>query len=154
VCERNARIREAMFTSLTRIATTASVEALIPLLRSDDSALRAGALDSLRAMNAVVEPYVAQLICDPDADVRLIACELARGLPGEHASGLLCNLIDTEREPNVCASAIEVLAEIGGVDALPSLARCEARFSEIPFLAFSIKIAADRIRSQSSPQRG
>lgn len=151
--ERNPRVREAMFTSLSRIDTPASVEALLPLLRSDDSALRTGALDALRAMK-VVRPYVADLTRDPDSDVRLLACELVRTLPSEDASALLCALLDAEREPNVCASAVEVLAEVGGADALPALARCKERFGAVPFLAFSITVTADRIRSQSPAQRG
>ena len=152
--ERNPRVREAMLTSLSRIGTPASVEALLPLLRSDDSALRTGALDALRAMKDIVRPYVADLTRDPDSDVRLLACELVRTLPSEDASALLCALLDAEREPNVCASAIEVLAEVGGADALPALARCKDRFGGIPFLAFSITVTADRIRSQSPAQRG
>ena len=154
VRERNPRVREAMLTSLCRIGTAGSVEALLLLLRSDDSALRTGALDALRAMKSVVRPYVAQLIHDPDSDVRLLACELVRTLPSEDASGLLSALLDSEREANVCASAIEVLAEVGGPEALPALARCEERFRAIPFLVFSIRITADRIRSQSPAQRG
>ena len=151
--ERDPRVREAMFTSLSRIRTAASVEALLPLLRSDDSALRTGALDALRAMKGVVRPYVAQLIHDQDSDVRLLACELVRTLPSEDASGLLCALIDAELEPTVCASAIEVLAEVGGPEALPALARCAARFRTTPFLLFSIRITTDRIRSQSPARR-
>jgi len=151
--ERNPRVREAMFTSLSRIGTPASAEALLPLLRSDDSALRTGALDALRAMKDAVRPYVADLVRDPDSDVRLLACELVRTLPSEDASALLCALLDAEREPNVCASAVEVLAEVGGADALPALARCKDRFRGVPFLAFSIMVAADRIRSQSPARR-
>ena len=152
--EHDPRVREAMFTSLARIGTAQSVEALLPLIRSDEAALRTGALDALRAMASVVRPYVPRLIGDQDSDVRLLACELVRSLPSEDASGLLCTLIEVEQEPNVCASAIEVLAEVGGPEALPALARCEARFSSTPFLVFSIRNTADRIRSQSPDQRG
>ena len=146
-------MREAIFTSLARIATAESVELVLPFLRSDDAHLRTGALDALRAMKGVVWPYVPQLLDDRDADVRLLACELARNLPGEEAARLLCELLDSELEPNVCASAVEVLAEVGGPEALPVLARCADRFRGTAFLEFSIKITADRIRSQSSQPR-
>jgi HEAT repeat protein len=151
--ERNPRVREAMFTSLARIATTESVELILPLLRSDDAALRTAALDALRAMKNVVWPYVAQLVRDADADVRLLACELVRNMPSEEAARLLCDLIEAEQQANVCASAIEVLAEIGGPEALPALARCGERFRATPFLSFSIKVAAERIGSQSPQKR-
>jgi len=152
--ERNPRVREAMFTSLSRISSAEAVESLLPLLRSDDSALRTGALDALGAMKSVVQPYVAQLMCDHDPDVRLLACELVRTLPDDAACGLLCDLIGGEIEPNVCAAAVEVLSEVGGPDALPILAQCAERFRAIPFLVFAIKTTADRIRLQPSQQRG
>jgi hypothetical protein len=148
--EPNSRVREALFTSLARIATPESVELLVLFVRSDEAHLRTGALDSLRAMKGAVWPYLPRLLADGDADVRLLACELVRNVPGDEASRLLCGLLESEAEPNVCASAVEVLAEVGGTDALPVLARCEERFRATPFLAFSIKIAADRIRSQST----
>ena len=102
-------------------------------------------------MKNIVSPYVPRLLDDSDADVRLLACEIVRNLPGEEASRHLCGLLEVEREANVCASAIEVLAEVGGPEALPVLARCAERFRDTPFLAFSINLTAERIRSQSSP---
>ena len=52
-----------------------------------------------------------------------------------------------------CAAVVEVLAEIGGAEALPALAQCAERFDATPFLAFTIKIAMDRIRSQTANSR-
>jgi len=143
--ENDARVREAIFTGLARIATPASAAVVVPYLRSDDASLRGGAMDALRAMPEASRPYLARLLADPDADVRLLSCELARVLPVSEASRLLCDLLERENEKNVCASAIEVLAEIGGPEALPVLARCAERFAADPFVAFSVKVARDRI---------
>jgi HEAT repeat protein len=151
--ETDARVREAMFTSLARIATAESVESLLALLRSDDAPLRTGALDALRSMKGAVEGYLPSLLADSDPDVRLLACEIVRGLPGAEPARLLCELLGAESDPNVCAAAVEVLAEIGGRDALPVLERAAERFRTTPFLAFSIKAAADRIRSESDRSR-
>ena len=151
--ESNPRVREAMFTSLAVMATAESIEVLLPFVRSDEAFLRTGALDALHAMKTEVRPYLPRLLGDADADVRLLACELVRNAPSHEATLLLCALLDREVDPNVCACAVDVLAEIGGPDALPALARCLERFREIPFLAFSIKIAADRVRAQN-PQAG
>lgn len=151
--EPSARVREAMFTGLARIASSESVELLISLLHLDDARLRTGALDSLRAMKGMAAPYMPSLLHDPSADVRLLACELARDLPGKEPARVLCELLEAELEPNVCASAVEVLAEIGGPETLPVLARCEARFRGISFLEFAIKAAADRIRSPVTKPR-
>ena len=150
VAERNPRVREAMFTSLARMGTPQSIELILPFLHSEEAHLRTAVLDALRTAQSAARPYLPRLLEDADPDVRLLACELVRSLPAEEATGLLCRLLDVEREPNVCASAVEVLAEVGGTQALPVLARCEERFRETPFLAYSIKIAADRIRTQRS----
>ena len=99
-------------------------------------------------MKDVAWPYVAALLQDGDADVRILACGLVRDMPSEKAVRLYCDLLDSEPEANVCAAAVEALAEIGGAEALPALTRCAERFRATPFLAFSIKIAIDRLRSQ------
>jgi HEAT repeat protein len=143
--ERDPLVREAIFTGLARIATAESAAAVVPFIRSEDASLRAGALDALRAMPEASRPHVARLLADPDADVRLLSCELVRGLPDGEANRLLCDLLERETEKNVAAAAVEVLAEIGGAGALPILARCAERFAGDPFLAFSVKVATDRI---------
>ena len=148
--ETDKRVREAILTSLARTGSGEAVEALLPYLRSDEASLRTGALDALSAMKDAVGPYLRGLLGDHDSDVRLLACELARNLPAEGAARLLCELLDAETEANVCAAAVEVLAEVGDPDALPALARCAERFRGTAFLDFSIRVTADRIRSQSA----
>ena len=148
--EDDPRVREAIFTGLARTATPESAAVVVPYLRSEDAALRTGAIDALRAMPLATSVHLAQLLADPDADVRLLSCELVRGQPEEEANRLLCDLLQAESEKNVCAAAIEVLAESGRPEALPALARCAARFSDDPFIAFSVKIASDRIVALAS----
>jgi HEAT repeat protein len=147
--EPDARVREAIFTSLARAGTPESAAAMLPLLRSDDAELRTGALDALRAMPDAVRLQLGALLEDRDADVRLLACELVRGLPGPDAANLLGALLEREVEANVCAAAVEVAAEIGDPSILTALARCAARFESEPFLLFAIKVATDRIRTPS-----
>jgi HEAT repeat protein len=151
--ERDARVREAIFTSLARFRNAASVEAVLPHLRSDDANLRTGALDALRTMPQAVGPKLQSLLSDADSDVRLLACEIVRELFDARASRLLCDLLDTEREANVCSAAVEVLAEIGDPEAIPILQRCAERFSDVPFLAFSIREACARLLAKSPSRR-
>jgi hypothetical protein len=89
--------------------------------------------------------HLPQLLTDADPDIRLLACEIARRLPADEASRALVELIEREENANVCAAAVEVLAEIGGPPSLPALARCGARFPDDPFLGFAVKAASDRI---------
>lgn len=148
--ERDARVREAILTGLVRQGGDAAVQALLPHIRSDDASLRTGVLDALRALPQALTPHMAEVFGDPDPDVRLLSCDLARALEPAEASRLLCDLLDGETEVNVCAAAVDALTEVGGPDALSALARCADRFPDEPFLGFAIQVAAERIGSGSS----
>jgi HEAT repeat protein len=148
--EASPRVREAIFTSLARIRTPESAQAVLQYLGSDDANLRAGALDALRAMPAATAPHLPRVLKDGDPDVRLLACELMRNQAPEDVSRLLGDLLATESQANVCAAAVEVLAEVGRPELLPRLAACAARFPDDPFLAFAVRVASDRIGSQAS----
>jgi HEAT repeat protein len=152
--EQDARVREAILTSLARIGGAASAKAVIPHIRSDDASVRTAALDSLRAMPEAVADSLPGLLGDSDPDVRLLACELVRALPSASATRLLCDLIEDDGEANVCAAAIDVLAEVGGPEALPALDLCAARFPDQPFLVFAIKVAGDRISAHPRNRLG
>lgn len=152
--ETDLRVQEAMFTSLVRIGTDDAVNAVIGFLRADDAALRTGALDALRAMIDAVRPVLPALLTDPDADVRLLACDLARELPSPDATRLLCDLLSHEQEANVCAAAVDVLADVGGVEAVPMLQATADRFAAVTFLTFAITIAMERIRAEYPARRG
>jgi HEAT repeat protein len=146
--ERVPRVREAVFTALAKIGTAEAASVVLPYLRSDDPALRTAALDALRAMPSAAGTHLPRLLGDADPDIRLLSCEIARGVPTDHAEGALVELIEREENANVCAAAVEVLAEIGGPASLPALAGCGARFPDDPFLRFAVKTAADRIGSR------
>jgi len=140
--EADARIIEAIFTSLIRLGGE-SAPFLLPLLRSDEAALRGGAIEALQAMPAALAPHIEGLLKDPDSDVRIFAVELTRKMPAEQGTALLCRVLDRDDHPNVCAAAVDVLAEIGSADAVPTLERCRARFAQEAFLTFAISQAVD-----------
>jgi HEAT repeat protein len=146
--ERVPRVREAIFTALAKIGSSDSAAAALPYIRSDDASQRTAALDALRAMPTAAAVHLPQLLKDTDTDVRLLACEIARALPADDASIMLGELLEREVNANVCAAAVEVLAETGNVASLPILTRCAARFPDDPFLTFAVKIARDRIGSR------
>jgi HEAT repeat protein len=144
------RVREAMMTALIRIGNAASIEVLLPYLRSQDASVRAAAIEALQALPDAIAPFMAPLLNDGDSDVRLLATELARNMEGSEATSLLCELIDHEHHPNVCAAAIDVLTEVGTPDALPTLERCAVRFAATPFLPFAVAVAMSRISGEES----
>jgi HEAT repeat protein len=139
------RVREAIMTALIRIGNAACVQAILPCLRSQDAALRASAIEALQSLPEAIAPFMATLLSDSDSDVRLLATELARNMNAAEATRLLCGLIEREQHSNVCAAAIDVLAELGTPQALPALEKCAARFAATPFLPFAISVAIARI---------
>jgi HEAT repeat protein len=151
--EKDSRVREAMFTSLARLGTPAAAEAVISRLRSDDANLRTGALDALHIMVPQVQTLLPSLLTDPDSDIRILSCELARHLESAEATQLMCRVLDNDAEANVCAAAVEVLAEVGGPEALLSLQNCAVRFEATPFLSFAIQAVIERLASQPSTPR-
>jgi HEAT repeat protein len=152
--ETNLRVREAIFTSLVRLGSMEAIDAVLPHLRADDANLRTGALDALRAMIGAARTVLPTLLRDPDADIRVLTCDLARELPAPDATKLLCEVLARETELNVCAAAVDVLADIGEAEALPFLRDCAARFQEANFLGFAINVAMERIESERSAGHG
>jgi HEAT repeat protein len=143
--EHVARVREAIMTALMRIGDEASVRALLPYLRSQDARQRATAIEALQALPEAILPFMAALLSDDDADVRTLAAELARNMPANDATHFLCRLLEQEQHPNVCAAAVDVLAEVGTRDAIPTLKACAERFSNTPFLPFAVATTIARI---------
>jgi len=143
--EQVARVREAIMTALMRIGDAASVMALLPYLRSQDAGLRAATIEALQAMPKAILPFMTSLLADGDSDVRILAAELARNMPAVEATHLLCSLLEHEQHPNVCAAAVEVLAEVGTRECIPALEACAGRFAGTPFLPFAVSIAVARI---------
>ncbi|SCW67717.1 HEAT repeat-containing protein [Ancylobacter rudongensis] len=147
--EADPAVREVIFTAFARRASEEAADALLPLLRAREASLRNGALAALAAMPARLSARLPALLADPDPDIRLLACELARVLHSPEATALMCDVVERESEPNVCAAALDVLAEIGGPQALPVLARRAGRFADTPFLRFAFEVAIGRIEASS-----
>jgi HEAT repeat protein len=143
--ERVPRVREAIMTALIRVGDEASVLTLLPCLRSQDAGLRATAIEALQSLPDATAPFMAALLADADSDVRILATELARNMPAKNATSILCGLLENESHPNVCAAAIDVLAEVGTRDAIPALKACAARFPNTPFLKFAVSTTIARI---------
>ena len=144
------RVREAIMTALIHIGNPASIEVLLPYLRSQDAGVRAAAIEALQALPEAIAPFMPPLLSDGDSDVRLLATELARNMEASEATRLLCGLIEHENHPNVCAAAIDVLTEVGTAEALSALERCATRFASTPFLPFAISVAISRISGEES----
>lgn len=140
-----ASVRAVILTTLIRLKSPAVVEGLLPLLRSEDSGLRNGAIEALQEMPDEVEPHVADLLADPDSDVRILTVNMLSLLPHPKAPDWLAEVVAHDPHINVCAAAVDGLAEIGNERAVAPLQALAARFPEVPFMRFAAAAAIRRI---------
>lgn len=143
--EQVPRVFEALVTALMRVGNAESVAVLLPYIRSSDAARRAQAIEALQALPDATAPFMVSLLSDKDSDVRILAIELARTMPPPKATHMLCAMLENEQHPNVCAAAVDVLAEVGTRDAVPALQACSRRFAGTPFLPFALSTAIAQI---------
>jgi HEAT repeat protein len=143
--EPDPTVREALFTSLSRIADPTAANALLPLLRSEDAALRNGAIEALADMPAAVAPRVQALLHDSDPDVRIFTVNLLGELRHPDVPRWLAEVLRHEHEVNVVAAALEVMAEVGQPEHAELLQHTARRFADDPFIAFAAQTAAERI---------
>ncbi|MFV3126381.1 HEAT repeat domain-containing protein [Niveispirillum sp. KHB5.9] len=139
-------VREALLDAVAGIGSRQAALILLPALRSEDAALRNGALVALQTMPSVLPGLLPLLLADPDSDVRVLATELARVLPPPVATEILCRMLANEPHANACGAALDVLAQVGTADALPTLEGVAKRFATDPFVGFAARTAIARIR--------
>lgn len=143
--EGDAQVREALFTSLVRIGGAVAAAGLVPLLRSEDAALRNGAIEALAQLPQDVAPHVDALLGDADPDVRIFAVNLLGALAHPRVPAWVVQVLQHEREPNVVGAALEVAVEAAGAEALPALRALPARFPGDPFIGFAAQLALQRV---------
>lgn len=143
--EADASVREALFVSLGTLASEDAAAALLPLLRSEDPALRNGAIESLAAMPRAVAPRISALLADGDSDVRLFTVNLLGDLRHEQVIPWLLQVLQREPHVNVVAGALEVMAEAGRPEHRAALQAVRQRFPDDPFIGFAVDMALDRM---------
>lgn len=144
-------VREAILDSLLVIGSDSAVEELLVFLRSEDAALRNGAVAVLQQLPAPVGRHMQELLADVDADVRIMAVDVLQTLPHPDAPAWLGDLLQRERQVNVVGAAIDRLAEIGTEDMLPILAEVRERFADEPYIQFATDTVVRRITGGSGP---
>jgi HEAT repeat protein len=136
--EANESVRVAIFTALIRLGTTPAASGLIPLLQSEDPGLRNGAIEALKTMPNSSAECISEIFAS-STDVRIFGVEILGALQHPDREAWLLQVIEAERELNVCAAAVEALLECGSRAAVPPLLELLARFPDEPFLEFSIR---------------
>lgn len=143
--ERAVSVRSVIMTALIQSRSGVAVEGLIRYLRSENTALRNEAIEALQEMPDEIAPYMEALLCDPESDVRIFAVNILAVLPNSRAPEWLQKVILEDGHVNVCAAAVDCLAEVGTPASIPALKELRLRFGDQPFMTFAIEAALRRI---------
>lgn len=141
----DAGVRDALFGALAQHPGDAVVRAVLPLLRSADAALRNGVIALLQQMPDAVAPHVHRMLDDPSADVRIFTVNILESLRHPAVKDWLAGLLEAEPHVNVCAAAIDVLAEVGDATCIPVLQATKARFADDVFIGFAVDVAVGQL---------
>jgi HEAT repeat protein len=143
--EDDLSVRAVILTTLTRLGNATAVAGLVDCLRSENAALRNEAIEAMKALPNEVGPIMQGLLGDTDPDVRIFAVNILESLRHPDVEHWLIDVIDTEPHVNVCATALDLLSEIGTDQALASLDRLKNRFADEPYIHFAAELALRRI---------
>jgi HEAT repeat protein len=133
---------------LDRLVGTRDIDIARPLLgmvRSEDVALRNAVVAALPMVGEALLPELQPLLDSDDPAVRIAAVNVLQGLRGQHAVDMAIATIERDPHVNVCAAAVDILAETGGPEAIAPLEALVARFPDVPFIAFAVAAAIKRI---------
>jgi HEAT repeat protein len=143
--EGDPAVREAIMLGLIAIGDETAIAGLTECLRSEDAALRNEAIDVLRNLPDGVAMVMAKLLQDSDADVRIFAVNILDSLRHPEVETWLLAVINEDPHVNVCATAVDLLGEVGSQRAVSPLKALKQRFPDEPYIAFAADLALKRI---------
>lgn len=143
--EDDASVREAILTSLTRLGDQTAVTGLVECLRSEDAALRNEVIEAMKELPNEVAPIMGSLLRDADADVRIFAVNILESLRHPRVEEWLIDVIEQDPHVNVCATAVDLLGEVGSTAARQALEQLTGRFPGEPYIRFAAELALKRI---------
>ena len=145
--EENASVREIILTTLTQRADEIAVAGLVECLRSEDASLRNEAIEAMKLLPDEVAPIMGRLLTDADPDVRIFAVNILESLRHEMVEEWLKQVIESDLHVNVCATAVDLLGEVGTPHSRHALELLKARFPDEPYIRFAADVALKRILS-------
>jgi HEAT repeat protein len=140
-------VREVILSTLTQLGNAEAVTGLVDCLRSEDAALRNEAVEAMKQLPDEVAPMMQGLLTDTDPDVRIFTVNILESLCHPDVEAWLIEVITTDPHINVCATAVDLLSEVGTQASLVPLALLKSRFSADPYIQFAANLALRRIRA-------
>lgn len=144
--EEDHSVRDVILTALIHLADATAVVGLVACLRSEDVALRNGAIEAMKQLPEQVAPIMGGLLADGDPDVRIFAVNILESLRHPEVEAWLIAVIERDSHVNVCATAVDLLSEVGSRAAREPLQRLKARYAEEPYIQFAVELALQRMR--------
>jgi hypothetical protein len=129
---------EALIAAIAASQDAAKTDALLRIVEEGDAASRNFAILAWRGLPTHEVLRGAALLESANADARVLALSVLQAAPGRDVEPLLIGLLSTEADVNICAAAVELLAECGTCAASPALLTARERFAGNEFLAFAI----------------
>jgi HEAT repeat protein len=143
--EEDVSVREVILTTLTALGDEIAVEGLVDCLRSEDAGLRNEAIEAMKQLPDEVALIMRALLADTSPDVRIFAVNILESLRHPEVESWLISVIEEDPQLNVCATAVDLLGEVGSAAAQEPLLRLKARYADEPYIQFAADLALKRI---------
>lgn len=140
-------IQEAADSSLRKIGGKDTVQAVLPLLRSDDAPVRNLSMDILREVGSQDITSLIELIHDEDADIRIFVSDILGSTNNLLAVEPLCDALLKDPEVNVRYQAAVSLGELRKEEAAPCLNQA---INDEEWVQYSVIEALTKIGHSSS----
>lgn len=138
-------VREAILLALTEIGDKTAVDGLVECLGSEDAQLRNEAIGAMKNLPAQVAPIMEGLLNDSDPDIRIFSVNVLESLRHPQVVPWLVKVIQQDPHVNVCATAVDLLGEVGDDSAVTALHHLKQRFPNEPYIQFAVTLALKRI---------
>jgi HEAT repeat protein len=143
--EDDVSVREVILTTLTSLGDEIAVAGLVECLRSENASLRNEAIEAMKQLPDEVATIMRGLLQDDDPDVRIFAVNILESLRHPEVESWLITVIEQDSLLNVCATAVDLLGEVGTAAAREPLNRLNLRFPDEPYIQFAADLALKRI---------
>jgi HEAT repeat protein len=143
--ERSAVVKEAIIMSLATIGNKEAIQGLVSCIRSEDAALRNDAVEVMKHLPKEISPLIHKLLHDQDSDVRILSINILESLCHPNVENWLIDVITHDGHVNVCATAVDLLGEVGSEAAVSPLKLLKGRFNNEPYINFAADLALKRI---------
>ena len=141
VCDDDPDVVHAASRSIRKIGARAATQPLVDLLRSDNARHRNRAAILIACLGPDALPQVANLLVDPDGDIRKFGVDIIRDMALPESENILVKALYDD-SVNVAVAAAESLGKVGGPGAVPYLAEC---LQKAPWLKCAAMKALARI---------